>query len=74
MNLERQKNTRLKQGYQYANSNFNSWADDYALEGTYWDNGNNDFGEITEKYTNNETVGVKMESKIRLYCDQICKR
>lgn len=57
------KEYTIKAGYQYANSNFNSWADDYALEGTYWDNGNNDFGEITEKYTNNETVGVKMESK-----------
>ena len=57
------KNYRIKAGYQYPFSDFNSWADDYALEGTYWDNGNNDFGEITEKYTNNETVGVKMESK-----------
>lgn len=57
------KNYRIKAGYQYPFSDFNSWADDYALEGTYWDNGNNDFGEITEKYTSNETVGVKMESK-----------
>jgi hypothetical protein len=57
------KEYTIKAGYQYANSNFNSWADDYALEGTYWDNGNNDFGDITEKYTSNETVGVKMESK-----------
>lgn len=57
------KNYRIKAGYQYPFSDFNNWADDYALEGTYWDNGNNDFGEITEKYTSNETVGVKMESK-----------
>jgi len=57
------KNYRIKAGYQYPFSDFNSWADDYALEGTYWDNGNNDFGKITEKYTSNETVGVKMESK-----------
>ena len=57
------KSYRIKAGYQYPFSDFNSWADDYALEGTYWDNGNNDFGEITEKYTSNETVGVKMESK-----------
>lgn len=57
------KNYRIKAGYQYPFSDFNSWADDYALEGTYWDNGNNDFGEITEKYTSNETVGVKMESQ-----------
>ncbi len=57
------KNYRIKAGYQYPFSDFNSWADDYTLEGTNWDNGNNDFGEITEKYTSNETVGVKMESK-----------
>lgn len=57
------KNYRIKAGYQYPFSDFNSWADDYTLEGTYWDNGNNDFGKITEKYTSNETVGVKMESK-----------
>lgn len=57
------KNYKIKAGYQYPFSDFNSWADGYTLEGTNWDNGNNDFGEITEKYTSNETVGVKMESK-----------
>lgn len=57
------KNYRIKAGYQYPFSDFNSWADNYTLEGTNWGNGNNDFGEITEKYTSNETVGVKMESK-----------
>lgn len=57
------KNYKIKAGYQYPYSDFNNWADDYTLEGTNWDNGNNDFGEITEKYTSDPIVGVMMESK-----------
>lgn len=53
----------IKAGYQYPNSDFDTWKDDEYLEGSDWDNGNNDFGSITTKYVDNSLVGVKMESK-----------